>query len=153
MTQKLSASIKLDDGAILTVGGETVTEFLLNLSELGLDAEVVKERYSALLGVGAGVMATAVAAAAPLLGAAPAAQPTGSWQQPQSPYPANSTPAAGKMAEPPGPPKTCAHGERRWASGVKDGNAWGGWMCPTPKEWVPQQGDPPKCRPEWYSTR
>jgi hypothetical protein len=49
--------------------------------------------------------------------------------------PATSKPAAD------GP--ICQHGPRVLKSGVKNGNKWSAWMCPT------AQGAPDKCKPEW----
>jgi hypothetical protein len=39
---------------------------------------------------------------------------------------------------------TCKHGDRVWKEGTKkNGDAWGGYMCPQPK------GDD-QCQPSWY---
>lgn len=39
---------------------------------------------------------------------------------------------------------TCKHGDRVWKEGTKkNGDAWGGYMCPQPK-------DDDQCQPSWY---
>ena len=38
--------------------------------------------------------------------------------------------------------ETCAHGDRVWRDGEKNGRAWGGWACPADK--------PNQCAMKWY---
>jgi hypothetical protein len=73
------------------------------------------------------------------------------WNTKYEPVPSYATSAEAEMAgtpshgasEPTQMP-TCKHGDRVWKEGTKkNGDAWGGYMCPQPK------GDD-QCQPSWY---
>jgi len=73
------------------------------------------------------------------------------WNTKFEPVPSYATAAEAEMAgtpshgssEPTQMP-TCKHGDRIWKEGTKkNGDAWGGYMCPQPK------GDD-QCQPFWY---
>jgi hypothetical protein len=73
------------------------------------------------------------------------------WNTKFEPVPSYATAAEAEMAgtpshgssEPTQMP-TCKHGDRVWKEGTKkNGDAWGGYMCPQPK------GDD-QCQPFWY---
>jgi hypothetical protein len=73
------------------------------------------------------------------------------WNRKYEPVPSYATAAEAEMvgtpshgsSEPTQMP-TCKHGDRVWKEGTKkNGDAWGGYMCPQPK------GDD-QCQPSWY---
>jgi hypothetical protein len=73
------------------------------------------------------------------------------WNTKYEPVPSYATAAEAEMAGTPSHGSsestqmpTCKHGDRVWKEGTKkNGDAWGGYMCPQPK------GDD-QCQPSWY---
>jgi hypothetical protein len=73
------------------------------------------------------------------------------WNTKYEPVPSYATATEAEMAGTPShgasestQMPTCKHGERVWKEGTKkNGDAWGGYMCPQPK------GDD-QCQPSWY---
>lgn len=160
MTAAIQVSAKLADGRIFVVGGDTTTDFGVTLTEImGGDAamSLIQEMAVALNPARVTQVVPAAVthqqAVATLQNAFPQAaqvapnQNYDGWPEGSQPrMPAGPPPAQPQQAglgELGLPLRYCAHGAMSQKAGEKNGRAWQGHFCPTPK------GTPNQCQAQF----
>jgi len=131
---KLQVSPKLPDGTLINLRAETPEEFDQVVNWATTNAAKFVDVVTAINAVNrvaplAGNVTTTQVQDAP-------AQAVGGWQNQRQAAPSFAQPAAG-----PGP--ACKHGPMVARGGEKNGRAWSGFFCPTPK------GTPDQCPPQF----
>lgn len=116
---KFQINYKLNDGTLINLYAASVTELETGLTDLAMNASLIKSTAADLSGVTVPLTQTAQAAAVV----------------------ANAFPGATPVAETP----SCSHGPMNHRSGVGAKGPWQGWMCSGPKELSKEQ----KCQTIW----
>ncbi len=112
---------------MVNIRGNSVPEFFENITG-------VADRAGELTDALTLITAAGQAASAAQGGAASSGPSQANWTPP--------TQGGGAASQPAGDGHTCAHGQRVYKSGEKNGKAWAAWMCPSSDR-------ANQCRPEW----
>lgn len=130
---KIQISPKLTDGTLVNLRAETPDEAVRVLDWAIENAAKIGEAVKAV---------NAVSVVASVVGGQVVSHETTAQQQaPQQNWSQQGSQQAQAPAAPQGGGKQCIHGDMVHRSGNKNGRAWSGYFCPTPK------GTPNQCAP------